>query len=178
MMRLLALLLLACSFVVAGCGGDDDDESARAATDTVQAGGAATDGAESGSGTNTTAASTAAGGDDEQTVRDAIDELYDALAAGDGERACGFMTEEAQADTVEDAQELGADRDTTCAEAVAGLGKAFGDALKRRRIESVRVQGDTASARVAFTTEGLGPAELELVRAGDGWKVSDPDADD
>lgn len=90
---------------------------------------------------------------------DSVRALYDALAAGDGERACGELTERGQAEVTK------ATGDSSCAEALTAADRSeFEDA----EVQEVDTSGETGTATVRT---GSSTKRLALRKVGDEWKV-------
>src|SRR3954452_20347690 len=111
-----------------------------------------------------------------QTLKDAAS----AVANGDGDKACGYLTPDAQrqAELQVGGGVLGQDVD--CATFVK-RGTAFMSPLERQQIrnleaQNLQVNGSSASATMA-TNSGAAPGQgisvqLNLTKIGDDWKIS------
>ena len=123
-------------------------------------------------------AATAAGcgGDDaSSTPAGAVSAYNDAVADGDGEKACGHLDPAAQEELKQSTQ--GAARGS-CKQVIDLLSAFYDDATKDR-LKSAKVaaaeQGDTARARFTSPVAFGGPERAqtyELKREGDSWKIT------
>jgi hypothetical protein len=112
------------------------------------------------------------GGDDIEQARDTVRDYVMGIAEGDGERACGRMSEAAQeqlaARVAEEDPQSGID---TCEEAVERLGAQL-DAedlapLRDPQID-VTLNRDKATASVAD-----GPSDVTVIKVGGEWLIDD-----
>jgi ketosteroid isomerase-like protein len=148
--RLLALaatVLLALGAVA--CGSSDDDGDGGGASQ-----------------------SSSANGSDEQQARATVESLYAAMRDSDAEGVCATMTDPAQKQVAQGA--IGTGKGGTCAEGF----QHFLDAAERAgglnltlkaKVKSVKVDGDTAVARVTFGKVRAG--NVPLVKVDDEWKL-------
>lgn len=126
---------------VAACGGSDDDSSS--------------------------------GGSDREQARATVENLYAALRAGDAEKVCEQMNEAAQKQIEQGGQAAKGD---SCAESFqkfldsAEKGGGLELAL-RAKIESIKVTGDTAVAKVSFGGKGR-TGEIPLEKVDGEWKLA------
>lgn len=111
------------------------------------------------------------GGDDEQ-VRDVVRDYLTGLAAGNGDRACAQLTEEARKELVSEVTAAFPDPpELSCEEAVVDLSQDIAPIDKRKflnpEVTKVSVDGD----RATVTVKGLdGPTTL--ARDGDDWRIA------
>jgi hypothetical protein len=109
---------------------------------------------------------------DAEAVSSVLKDAAKAVAAGDGQKACGYLTPDAQRQ-LQLQIGAGALGTTDCATLVK-RGTAFMTPLDRKQIESlepanVQVNGTSASATLA----GQGTSvQLNLQKSGDDWKIS------
>jgi ketosteroid isomerase-like protein len=149
--RLLALaatVLLALGAVA--CGDSDDDDGGGASQSSSADG----------------------GGSDEQQARATVESLYTAMRESDAEGVCATMTGPAQKQVAQGA--IGTGKGGTCADGF----QRFLDAAERAgglsltlkaKVESVKVNGDKAVARVTFGKARAG--NIPLVKVDDEWKL-------
>jgi hypothetical protein len=112
-----------------------------------------------------------AGAPDDKAVQDTVKTYLDALAEGDGEKACDQLTGTAKLDAVEALRErlpeLGA---SSCEDGLSQLAENIGevekDALRDPGEIIVRISGDSATAKPEN-----GAREAELNKAGDKWLI-------
>ena len=112
------------------------------------------------------------GGDDIEQARDTVRDYVTAIAEGDGDRACGRMSEAAQEQlagrVAEDAPQSGID---TCEEAVERLGEQLDDEdlapLRDPEID-VTLNRDKATASVAD-----GPSDVTVIKVDGEWLIDD-----
>jgi hypothetical protein len=108
-------------------------------------------------------------GSDREQVEQTIKGYMNGLADGDGEQACGHLTESAQGNI---ATAGGAN---SCQEAVDGLKDALPDddrqKLRAVRVTEARIDGSTAEARISTGSE-TPPDPVPLEKTGDGWKIA------
>ena len=111
------------------------------------------------------------GGGDEGDVRKAAEDYLTAVAAGNGERACGQLTPVAQKEAVDTVTAALPDVDYDCSEAITELSGDLPPDRKRALlnpdISEVTIAGDSAQVRV----QGL-PAPTTLSRLEGDWKVA------
>ena len=108
-------------------------------------------------------------GTDEEQVAGTVNAMTGAIAAGDGELACGLMTESGQAAMVRIGRQAAGDEVTGCEAAVpAAEAVGFDPGDFRVKVGDVAVAGDTASARCDLD------GEFPLVRSDAGWRVDVP----
>ncbi len=111
------------------------------------------------------------GGDDRAEARATVESLYASIREGDAAGVCSTLTEPAQEQIA--AGGLGAKKQS-CTDAFQAFldqaDKAGGLNLTlKAKVESVKVDGDKAVAKVSF---GKGPSgEIPLVKNGDEWKL-------
>jgi hypothetical protein len=122
-------------------------------------------------------ATTAACGRDDAaaTPAGAVRAYNDAVAAGDGDKACGYLDPAAQTELQQSTQ--GAARGS-CKQVIDLLAAFYDDATKDR-LKNAKVaaaeQGDTARARFTSPIGFGGPDRAliyELKRHGDEWKIT------
>jgi hypothetical protein len=137
-MRLLATLAAASLFALAGCGGDDDSDS---------------------SGSDR-------GYDPAGEVRSVLNDYFDALAAGDGDKACSFLSEDGRK-KIEDAG------NGKCADLVeAGVEQTGTEPYKDVKLTSIEVTNDRATTHYSLKVEGQSiEADQELVKEDGDWKL-------
>ena len=119
--------------------------------------------------------STASG---EQPIGQVVRSYLTAQAQGDGQTACSLLTPDGQrqleALVVKRANGLIASR-PSCSDAVSFVHSFAGakllNALSTARIGTVRVQGDTATARVTDGTE-FAPQAVRLARIAGAWRIA------
>jgi hypothetical protein len=123
------------------------------------------------------ATSTACGGDDPaSTPAGAVRAYNDAVAAGDGDKACSHLDPPAQKELQRSTQ--GAARGS-CKQVIDLLAAFYDDATKDR-LKNAKVaaaeQGDSARARFTSPVAFGGPDRAqtyELKRHGDEWKITE-----
>lgn len=146
-LALAAAVLLA--FGAAACGDSDDGDEGGA-----------------------TSRSAAGGGADEQQARATVESLYAAIRDGDAEGVCATMTEPAQKQIAQGA--IGTGEGDTCADGfqqfLDAAEKAGGLNLTlKAKVQSVKVDGDKAVARITFGKARAG--NIPLVKVDDEWKL-------
>ena len=103
------------------------------------------------------------GGGDIDQARDAVGDYFTAIAEGDGARACGLMTEQAQE------QFAGEGGTASCDEAVERLGDQLSDEdlgpLRDPQVD-VTLNRDKATASVED-----GPSDITVVKVDGKWLV-------
>jgi hypothetical protein len=110
------------------------------------------------------------GGDeseDEEDVKSTVKEYAQAIADGDQPKACNLLTDEVKSAVEERTGKQ-------CQSFITNLSTiGAGEQFSSVEATEVKVDGDRAEARV----KGAGEIELEIdfVKEGDQWKVSDPD---
>jgi hypothetical protein len=110
------------------------------------------------------------GGDeseDEEDVKSAVKEYAGAIADGDQPKACNLLTDEVKSAVEEQTGKQ-------CQAFVTNLSTiGAGEQFSAVEATDVRVDGNNAEARV----KGAGEIELEIdfVKEGEQWKLSDPD---
>jgi hypothetical protein len=107
------------------------------------------------------------GGSDEDKVKSAIDDYASALRDSDQPRACELLTDEVKA-KIEERE------GKECQSFVTNLG-SFGADEQLTGVEATEVSFDGAKATA--TVKGAGEIEIEvdLVKDGADWKITDPD---
>jgi ketosteroid isomerase-like protein len=140
--RKLMLAVLALSAIaVGGCGGDD-----------------------SGGGGG-------GGGDDESQVRDVVTSYAGAVADGDGDKACGYLSDSALAQIEKAAEGLKVDGCAGVLEkATEGASDDDIDKVKNMEVTSVKITGDRATAETEVEGEDNSPAML--VKEDGEWKIA------
>jgi hypothetical protein len=116
------------------------------------------------------------GGDDEAQVRDVVTSYASAVADGDGDEACGYLSDGALKAIEKAAEAVDADG---CA---GVLEKATEDAsaedveqVKSIKVTSVQITGDRATAQTAVAGEDSSPAML--VKEDGDWKIAPDETD-
>jgi hypothetical protein len=105
-------------------------------------------------------------GDPEVTA--AIVDYSEALADGDGDAACDFLTDDAREEIEEEA---GGDCEAALSSLEDQLTDEQKDDLRDIEPEDVEVDGDRATATVTEVVEG-DEEQIELVREDGDWKIS------
>jgi hypothetical protein len=117
---------------------------------------------------------------DADAVAQTLESAAKAVSKGDGDKACGYLTAEAQRQAALQAGVAQAFGDTDCPTLVSRA-TAFLSPLDRKQIESleaanVQVNGSTASATLASSAavaQGQPVSvQLNLQKVGQDWKVS------
>src|SRR6478672_11093325 len=116
---------------------------------------------------------------DSDAVAKTLKDAASAVADGNGDKACGYLTPDAQrqAELQVGAGVLGqVDCPTFVKRATAFMAPLDRQQVKKLEPRNVQVNGDSASATMA-TNAGASPGQgisvqLNLVRSGDGWKIS------
>jgi len=107
-------------------------------------------------------------GNDEATIKQVLTDYTAALAAGDGEKACGFVAEEGK----KQLEQVGGG---DCVKAISALSQLIPAPEKAKltdlEIVSVRIDGDRATAEIRGADR---PAQLQKVD--DNWLIVDVDA--
>ena len=111
------------------------------------------------------------GGDDGAATPEAAYEAYfDAVADGDGEKACGYLTEPYQAEIAKEVADLGeSGEEASCEDAVSIAQIFFSEA--EPNLKDVEIRGDTATG----FDPGIGvfePRTVEFERIEGDWKIS------
>jgi hypothetical protein len=147
-MRSLATLSVTALVALAGCGGDDSSDS-------------------SGSSGSATTATTRGYSDDATQISQVFDDYFATLATGDGEKACGFFSD----DAVKKIESAAAGK--SCGEAVdAGLKITGTDAYKTAAAEEPQVSGDTATVTYQIEVKGQKvETDQKLVKQDGEWKL-------
>ncbi len=108
------------------------------------------------------------GKSDEDKVKETVNSYIDALSAGDGDKACGLVSESAakQIKTQSKAKD--------CATAIESFtksseGAAVRSAFKAAKVEKIKVDGKKATATIRVASQ---TAPLPLEKDGDNWKLS------
>jgi hypothetical protein len=112
---------------------------------------------------------------DPEAIHDLLKGGAQAVAAGDGDKACGYLTPEAQQQVIQLAGGFGP---SDCASAVK-LAAATLAPLDRKQVEdaepqNIQVIGATATAEVVVpssTNQGQA-VQLTLQKTTDGWRIS------
>ncbi len=108
------------------------------------------------------------GKSDEDKVRETVDEYIGALAKGDGAKACGLVSKEAneQIKTQSKAKDC-----ATAIEKFTGSkqGAAVKKAFEEAKVQKVEVKEKKATATIEVEGE---TAPLPLEKVGDDWKLS------
>jgi hypothetical protein len=112
------------------------------------------------------------GGSDQEQARATVERLYDGFAEGDPEKICDQLNEAAQKELAEGG--LGS-KTGSCVESFQAFldesEKAGGQNLTlKAKVESVKVTGDTAVAKVSFGGPGR-TGEIPLEKVDDEWKL-------
>ena len=111
------------------------------------------------------------GGDDESQVREVVTSYTAAIADGDGDKACGYLSENARAEVDKAAQTLKADGCAGVLEKAAeGATDAEVEKVKNIEVTSVKITGDRATAQTKVEGESGTPAIL-IKEDGD-WKIA------
>jgi hypothetical protein len=141
-MRLLATMATVSLIALAGCGGDDKDSD---------------------SGSDR-------GYDPAGEVRSVLNDYFAALADGDGEKACGFLSEDGRK-KIEDAGQ------GECAALVeTGVEQTGKDPYKDVKLSSIEVTDDTATTHYSIEVEGQTvEADQSLVKEDGEWKLEAAD---
>jgi hypothetical protein len=117
---------------------------------------------------------------DADAVAQTLESAAKAVSKGDGDKACGYLTAEAQRQAALQAGVAQAFGDTDCPTLVSRA-TAFLSPLDRKQIESlepanVQVNGSTASATLASSAAAPQgqpvSVQLNLQKVGQDWKVS------
>ena len=107
------------------------------------------------------------GGDDSDAaaVTQTMKDYFAALASGDGEKACGFFTD----DAVEKIETAGG----KCAETVStGVESTGAEPYENPTIDDPEVDGDSASVHYSLDVKGQKvEADQTLTKEGDDWKL-------
>jgi hypothetical protein len=113
---------------------------------------------------------------DPDAIHDLLKRAANAVSDRDGDKACGYLTPEAQQQVVQLAG--GGFGGTDCAEVVKVVSATFAP-IDRKQIEdaepqNVTVTGTTATAEVVVpSANNHGPSvQLTLQKAGSDWKIS------
>jgi hypothetical protein len=107
-------------------------------------------------------------------VRKVVKQYLAAVAAGDGEAACTFLTDETVAAVVDDGKTRTADESLElCADTISTLSELLEPGerkqLNRPKFTSVKVTGRSATVRVAFIDD-----KVKLTYTDDhGWLIAD-----
>jgi hypothetical protein len=114
----------------------------------------------------------ASGGSDREQARATVESLYAAIADGDAEKVCDQLNDAAQKQL--SAGGLGAKSDS-CADSFQAFldeaDKAGGlDLTLKAKVESVKVTGDKAVAKVSFGAKGRN-GEVPLEKVDGVWKL-------
>jgi putative lumazine-binding protein len=111
------------------------------------------------------------GGGERDAVRDTVQAYLDSFVKGDAAKTCSLMTEKTREEFVKGARPLAPTRD--CATATIAVRAAAGrkaiDALREAKISEVRVNGNSASAKLKASS---GESVATLTKQGGEWKVS------
>lgn len=110
----------------------------------------------------------AACGSESAAVEDAVDEVSDALADGDGDEACDSLTDGAQAIVAG----FRGVPPLTCSETVETLDPAAVEGCEEVEVQEVRVLSDRAA--VARVSGPQGEVRIGLVNIGGRWKLRTP----
>jgi hypothetical protein len=106
----------------------------------------------------------------EQEVRDTIEAYNSAIAAGDGKRACGYLTPEGVRQVSRKHPE---GRLAACSENLAGQHKApgFEQAASDFRITEVAVHGNEAQVRATTEPKAGSNINFRLLKQAGAWKI-------
>lgn len=109
------------------------------------------------------------GKSDEDKARDTAEQYFKALGDGDGAKACGLLTKNAQA-------KAAAARGGSCARALTldtgtPLGRALADQFKKVEVGKVKVNGSNADATLKANGRTAQKPLREVKEDGD-WKVA------
>ena len=108
------------------------------------------------------------GKSDEDKVKDTVSSYISALADGDGDKACGLVSN-AAGDQIKKQSKA-----KDCASAIESFtksddGAAVKKAFKEAKVEKVEVKGEKATATIRVEQQ---TAPLPLEKSGDDWKLS------
>jgi hypothetical protein len=110
------------------------------------------------------------GGDQEPAVKTAVDSYVAAFASGDGEKACGLLTESARQAVIGMSGRIGAVDCPSAMEKTRQIGGSQVRSIaKKIRVRKVDVKG--GSATVTLRAAGQ-DSVAELERVGKDWKIS------
>lgn len=146
-LRAAAIAAAALALAASGCGSDDDG-GGDGATDRQS------------------------GSSEQQSAREAVERLYEAMADGDAAGVCEELAPAAQKEIARGG--LGT-KANTCPEGFQGYldaaEKAGGlDMVLKAKVARVKVDGDTAVARVTFGRDSAS-GDVPLVKTDEGWKL-------
>jgi hypothetical protein len=113
---------------------------------------------------------------EEQRVEQAVDDVFAAAEAGDGERFCGLLTPDARHSIeIAMAQRLQTDETPACEQIVKLLAAAYKGS--RIDVSYVNVSGNRAraEARLNFPGHGSEPRTIALIEQKGEWRVADLD---
>jgi hypothetical protein len=104
-------------------------------------------------------------------AKSTLKSYLDAFVNGDGAKACGLMSKGTRDQFVSRVKVL--TKTTDCTKAITTIRAAAGapaiDALKKTKISDVKVDGDTATAKLA---SGSGSTTTVLKKEGGDWKIT------
>ena len=107
---------------------------------------------------------------DEKAVKQAVEDVYTALAAKDAKKVCASISKKGQDEITRSAAKAG--RKQSC-EQLFSLGLAFaGDSLKQAKnvkVTDVNVNGDSAKATISLQSQ---KSDIGLVKENGDWKLS------
>ncbi|MCB0876243.1 MAG: hypothetical protein R2718_00645 [Solirubrobacterales bacterium] len=108
-------------------------------------------------------------GTDEEQIAGTVNAMTGAIAAGDGELACGLMSEQGRAIMLDAGRQAGGEEVGDCESAVpAAEAMGFDPGDFRVEVGDVSVGGDAATVRCDID------GEFALVREDAGWRVDVP----
>jgi hypothetical protein len=111
---------------------------------------------------------------DTKAINAAVTGLYDALADGDGGKACGLLST-----TVEQQLKKGLEaspqyKGKSCAEVLTTISKNYPEEVRTRlrglQIKQAKTNGDKAVA--VFSAPGAAAAKISMAREDGSWKVA------
>jgi hypothetical protein len=108
---------------------------------------------------------TACGGDDEGDVRETLDAFAEATAKKDYQRMCDDLLAE---ELIEQVRRVNLPCEVALRTGLEDVEKP------KLEIKSVRIDGDTATARVRSSAANQEPSEdvIRLVKSDDGWRIA------
>jgi hypothetical protein len=111
---------------------------------------------------------------DAKAINSAVTGLYNALADGDGGKACSLLSSTVEQQLTKGLEASPQFKGKDCADILSTVSKNYPDAVRARlrglQIKRVRANGDKAIA--VFTAPGASAAKISVVREDGSWKVA------
>jgi hypothetical protein len=111
---------------------------------------------------------------DSKAINAAVTGLYNALADGDGSKACSLLSSKVEQQLTKGLEASPQYKGKDCAEVLSILSKNYPEQVRTRlrglQIKQVKTKGDSAVA--VFRGPGAATAKISVVREDGGWKIA------